>query len=130
MSEKAGASTAQVLLPDIVHGDIEAEATATTGVLNASVTYDPYGQITSHTGTLPLGYQSGWTDTTTGNVNAPARWYSPSVGALTGRDTVQLPASSVAQTNRYAYGNDNPETNRRPASRWPPWSRFRWPRCC
>jgi RHS repeat-associated protein len=115
LSEKAGTGSAQLLLSDTVHGDAEAAASPTTGAVTASASYDPYGQITAHTGTLPLGYQAGWTDPTTGNVNATARWYNPTTGSFISRDSMLLAPSPVAQTNRYAYGNDDPETNNDPS---------------
>ncbi|MEV5944821.1 RHS repeat-associated core domain-containing protein [Streptomyces sp. NPDC051994] len=77
--------------------------------LTGSTAYSPFGQKTASTGSNPaLGYQSGWTDPVSGDVNMAARWYAPGSGSFDSRDTWQLPADSSAQTNRYLYGNGSP----------------------
>ncbi|MFJ3235896.1 hypothetical protein [Streptomyces sp. NPDC086787] len=46
--------------------------------LSASRAYDPFGKETASNGTTPaVGYQSGYTDPTSGDVNMAARWYQP-----------------------------------------------------
>lgn len=45
--------------------------------ITGSTAYDPFGTVTAHEGaTASLGYQSGWTDPSTKEVNLAARWYS------------------------------------------------------
>ncbi|MFC8360260.1 LamG-like jellyroll fold domain-containing protein [Streptomyces griseorubiginosus] len=95
---------------DLIAG-LNPDATAVTG----STAYDPFGTKTATTGTTPaVGYQSGWTDPTTGDVNMAARWYQPSTGSFTSRDTWQLDSSPSAQANRYGYANNTPLTGTDP----------------
>ncbi|MFF5974046.1 RHS repeat-associated core domain-containing protein, partial [Streptomyces sp. NPDC012769] len=58
--------------------------------------------------TPSVGYQSGWTDSSTGEVNMAARWYQPGTGGFTSRDTWQLDPNPSVQANRYTYGNASP----------------------
>ena len=83
--------------------------------------YDPYGNITYHSGTVanPWGYAGGYTDTT-GLVKFGARYHDPSVGRWTQQDplasirwTQQDPLASNCQcatgtVSLYAYAADNP----------------------
>ncbi|MFD4232605.1 RHS repeat-associated core domain-containing protein [Streptomyces sp. NPDC058545] len=74
-----------------------------------SAAYDPFGTETTTTGTTPAaGYQSGWTDPSSGDVNMAACWYQPGSGAFTSRDTYQLDPTPSAQANRYTYANAEP----------------------
>ncbi|MFJ9006315.1 RHS repeat-associated core domain-containing protein [Streptomyces canus] len=52
-----------------------------------------------------MGYQSGYTDPTTGDVNMAARWYQPGTGTFGSRDTWQLDPTPSGQANRYGYGS-------------------------
>lgn len=94
------------------HRDVVGEFTASGSSLTGSVTYDPFGNVTAGTGMAGnLGYQSGWTDPGTGQVNMGSRWYSPGTGQFTSRDSASnspVPASVTANT--FAYGDDNPLT--------------------
>ncbi|MEV6464238.1 RHS repeat-associated core domain-containing protein [Kitasatospora sp. NPDC051702] len=84
---------------------LDANGTTVTG----TTTYDPFGKPASTTGTTTsLGYQSGWTDPDSGDVNMAARWYRPGTGSFTSRDSWLLDPSSSAQANRYTYGNASP----------------------
>ena len=63
-----------------------------------------------------LGYQSGWTDPVTSNVNMGSRWYNPATGQFLSRDSASnsaMPNSAAANT--FAYGDDNPLTAYDPA---------------
>ncbi|WP_396447698.1 LamG-like jellyroll fold domain-containing protein [Actinomadura sp.] len=92
------------------HDDVVGDFTATGTALAGSATYDPLGNVTdSTTMSGRLGYQSGWTDDTTGKVNMAARWYNPAVGQFQNKDTVALnPIPDPAQANPFAYVGDNP----------------------
>jgi RHS repeat-associated protein len=108
LSSKVG-TTGSLLLGDTRHQDVDANADPTTGNLGPSTDYDPWGAPDSTTGTLaPLGFQGGYTDPQTGLVNAHARWYDPTLGTFTSRDTLTLPPVPVAQTNRYLYAGGSP----------------------
>jgi RHS repeat-associated protein len=110
VATKIGTGAAQLTLTDPVHADATASASV-VGTVSASTTYDPWGAPTSSSGTTPVGYQGGFTDPDTGQVNAHARWYAPGLGAFTSRDTWTLEPDPLAQANRYAYANANPTTD-------------------
>lgn len=79
------------------------------GDLQGSRTYDPFGKVTAEQGvSSALGYQSGWTDPSSGDVNMASRWYQPGTGAFASRDTWLLDPSPAARGNRYLYGNAGP----------------------
>ncbi|MEU8932882.1 LamG-like jellyroll fold domain-containing protein [Streptomyces sp. NPDC048409] len=76
--------------------------------VTGSTAYDPFGKKTATSGTTPaVGYQSGYTDPTSGDVNMAARWYQPNTGSFSSRDTWQLDPVSQ-QANRYSYTAGNP----------------------
>ncbi|MCT9112241.1 DNRLRE domain-containing protein [Streptomyces mirabilis] len=91
------------------HTDLVAGLTADGTSVSGSTTYDPFGKETATGGTTPaVGYQSGWTDPASGDVNMAARWYQPGTGSFASRDTWQLDPAPSAQVNRYAYANGGP----------------------
>jgi RHS repeat-associated protein len=65
--------------------------------------YDPYGQVTSSSGSTanPFGYASGYTDAATGLVQFGTRYYNPSIGLFTQEDP-------SGQSAGYLYVGDNP----------------------
>ncbi|MFI8522751.1 LamG-like jellyroll fold domain-containing protein [Streptomyces sp. NPDC085481] len=105
---KTNPTLAQIAVTD-QHTDVVAGLSSDGTSVQASRAYDPFGKTTATTGTNPaLGYQSGWTDNATGEVNMAARWYQPGTGNFTARDTWQLDPSPSGQANRYAYGMGQP----------------------
>jgi RHS repeat-associated protein len=97
------------------HNDVTGLYTATGTALTGSVSYDPFGNTSSTTGTSPdVGYQGGWTDPTTGFTGTASRWYSPSIGAFTSRDTTTNLTGTAAAANPYTYANDAPLNNTDP----------------
>ncbi|MEU3075690.1 RHS repeat-associated core domain-containing protein [Streptomyces laurentii] len=107
-SPKANTASAQLAVTD-QHTDLVAGLDPTGASVQASRAYDPFGKTTSTNGANPaVGYQSGWTDTTTGEVNMAARWYQPGTGNFASRDTWTLEASPSANANRYAFGLSSP----------------------
>jgi RHS repeat-associated protein len=92
------------------HWDVVGQFAADGSSLTGSGTYDPWGKVVSSTGLAGnLGYQSGWTDPQTSDVNMSSRWYDPEVGGFTSRDTIGVsPAGASVRGNRFAYVNDNP----------------------
>ena len=94
------------------HHDVVGQFTATGSALTGSTTYDPLGNVVATTGQIGnLGYQSGWTDPVTSNVNMGSRWYNPATGQFLSRDSAgnsAIPNSAAANT--FAYGDDNPLT--------------------
>ncbi|MGW9198545.1 RHS repeat-associated core domain-containing protein [Micromonospora chersina] len=119
LSDKTGSSPARNLITDGIHDDITAASNPSTGDLTASRTYQPYGQTIASTGSLPLGYQGGWTDPETTQTNAHARWYNPATGSFTSRDTWTIGPDPVSQANRYSYGNSNAVLNTDPSGHSP-----------
>ncbi|WP_329568549.1 LamG-like jellyroll fold domain-containing protein [Kitasatospora sp. NBC_01266] len=98
------------------HNDLVGTFTAAGTALASSTSYDPWGQVTATSGPAHnLGYQSGWTDNTTGQVATASRWYNPTTGTFTSRDTANLPPTDATAGNHYAYADDNPLTNEDPS---------------
>ena len=91
-------TTSSELLTD-PHQDVVATFTTGATTLSTAGGYDPLGTpLTGTTLTTDLGYQSSWTDPTTGKVSMEARFYDPTMGAFISRDSWNVP-------NRYSYGN-------------------------
>ncbi|MFE1928176.1 RHS repeat-associated core domain-containing protein [Streptomyces asoensis] len=91
------------------HTDLVAGLTADGNSVSGSTSYDPFGKETATNGTTPaVGYQSGWTDPASGDVNMAARWYQPETGSFGSRDTWQLDPEPSAEANRYGYINGGP----------------------
>ncbi|MEV7834944.1 RHS repeat-associated core domain-containing protein [Streptomyces subrutilus] len=91
------------------HTDLIASLTADGTAVSSSRAYGAFGNVTESAGSNPsLGYQSGWTDSATGEVNMASRWYQPGIGGFTSRDTWQLDPNPSIQANRYTYGNGSP----------------------
>ena len=87
------------------HADVVWTA-STTGAVAATLTYDPFGNLVSSTGsTLPnTRWQSSWQDTTTGLYYVIARWYAPSLGTFLSADPLTAPQSNPQGRDPYAYG--------------------------
>ncbi|WP_188317006.1 LamG-like jellyroll fold domain-containing protein [Solihabitans fulvus] len=93
------------------HGDLVGTINPTGALtqLADSITYDPFGQVTATGGTKrPIGFQGGWTDPDTNQVNMSARWYNPASGSFTSRDDVSLPDNPSSASNRYTYAGGSP----------------------
>jgi RHS repeat-associated protein len=107
---------------DLVAG-LSADGTRVTG----STSYDPFGTETATDGTTPaLGYQSGWTDPATGDINMASRWYQANTGSFASRDTWLLDPDPSSRANRYLYGGGSPLMWRDPTGHdweWSDWAR-------
>ena len=99
------------------HTDVVGDFSAAGTALSGSTTYDPLGNVTSTSAQAGrLGYQSGWTDTSTGKVDMGARWYSPQTGQFMNRDTASPdPMPNSAAANPFAYVDDDPMTRTDPS---------------
>jgi RHS repeat-associated protein len=85
--------------------------TSATGAVTGTYTYDPWGNITSHTGTAttPLLYAGQYQDPQTGCYYLRNRWYDPATAQFLTIDP------DVSQTQApYTYTADNPITNADP----------------
>ncbi|MCO6006184.1 DUF6531 domain-containing protein [Actinoallomurus purpureus] len=115
-------SDARIPLTDD-HGDLigDFSPTADLNALTSSTAYDPFGQVTAASGTRSnLGFQGAWTDPDTGNVNMGARWYDPSQGSFSSRDSWSLdPSPASVSANRYTYGDGDPLDNSDPTGHNP-----------
>ncbi|HKT00126.1 MAG TPA: LamG-like jellyroll fold domain-containing protein [Rugosimonospora sp.] len=103
------------------HTDVVAMFTESGTGFAGSTSYDPLGNRLTTSGTMSgnLGYQSEWTDATTGKVNMAARWYNPAVGQFQSKDTAaQNPVPNSANANPFAYVEDNPLTGTDPTGHW------------
>ncbi len=58
------------------------------GTVSATWSYDPYGSLSSHSGStpLPLGWDGQYSDPSTGWIYLRARWYDPSTGQFASAD--------------------------------------------
>ncbi|MDX3184912.1 DNRLRE domain-containing protein [Streptomyces sp. ME02-7008A-1] len=121
LASQAGNAAPQWSITD-QHTDLVAGLSADGTQVISSTAYDPFGQETATNGTTPaLGYQSGWTDPTSGDVNMAARWYQPGTGGFTSRDTWQLdPSQSAQRANRYSYGFGSPQNGTDPTGHFFP----------
>ncbi|MFJ7067895.1 LamG-like jellyroll fold domain-containing protein [Streptomyces sp. NPDC101115] len=91
------------------HTDLVAGLTPDGTSVSSSRAYDAFGSVTAKAGANPaLGYQSAWTDSSTGEVNMAARWYQSGTGSFTSRDTWQLDPDPSVQANHYTYANADP----------------------
>ena len=125
LAEATGTAVAQQVVQNF-HGDLvglnDDNSTSSANV-RYRAGYDPFGTVTSSTGTqsLPLGYQSMYTDQTTGMLDMGARHYDPASGRFTARDTIVGSLSAPISLNRYLYANGNPISNTDPTGHWPDW---------
>lgn len=91
------------------HTDVVAGLSSDGKTVTGSRAYTPFGEVSASAGVgTSLGYQSGWTDPSSGSVNMAARWYEPGTGGFASRDTWLLEPSPSVQSNRYVYGNAGP----------------------
>ncbi len=103
--------------------------TSATGTIEATTTYDAYGNPTGTTGTVttPLGYDSQYTNTDTGLIYLRARAYDPAsaqfltvdplleststLARVTAGQYVAAAMSSASGGGPYVYANDDPVNN-------------------
>jgi RHS repeat-associated protein len=104
-------STQRSVLTD-QHGDVTGgfdPTDSTTSTLPDSRSFDPWGNVTASTGTAyDVGFQGNLTDASTGKVDMNARWYDPSSGTFTSRDSVDNTGQVAAAANRYSYAAGDP----------------------
>jgi RHS repeat-associated protein len=98
-----------------VHDDIVWTASS-TGAVNATLTYDPFGTKVASTGsTLPnTRWQSSWQDPRTGLFYVIARWYAPSLGVFLSDDPIAHDQAAPQYRSVYAYGGGDPIMSRDP----------------
>jgi RHS repeat-associated protein len=126
---QAGASSTAtgVLAMTDQHDDVVGDFTSSGTALSGSTTYDPLGNVTATSDQVgSLGYESGWTDSSTGKVDMGARWYNPATGQFMNKDTTSLnPVPNSVSANPFAYVDDNPLAGTDPTghcSSWDSWA--------
>lgn len=97
------------------HGDLtQLWRPAGGATLAGSRAYDPLGRVTgtvSPSGGMPAaGFQGDYTDPASARVWMGARWYAPSAGTFSARDTWAGVASKPISLNRYTYAFANPRS--------------------
>jgi len=110
LAEQAG-STTRMTWTDL-HEDIVGQFTPTGTALDGTQTYDPLGKVVSTAGMIgSLGYQSEWTESSTGRVNMMARWYNTDTAQFDSRDSyANDPIPDSIGANRFEYGDGDPLT--------------------
>lgn len=104
-----------------VHGDLVALKDDNGSTVRWQAEYDPFGRVTSTTGSppVPLGFQSRLTDPVTGLVDMGFRQYDPMSGRFTARDSIVGALSAPVSLNRYLYANGDPVDFFDPDGHWP-----------
>ncbi|MGB3438673.1 MAG: DNRLRE domain-containing protein [Actinophytocola sp.] len=105
LSTRTGADQSLALADQ--HGDVMASLPTAGSAISDSTAYDPWGKVTDGT-ERKIGYQGDYTDPDTDQVNMTARWYDPSSGGFSSRDSAALPTSPSPMANRYSYGASSP----------------------
>jgi RHS repeat-associated protein len=84
--------------------------TDSSGKLVNTYQYDPYGNLTSSTGTVanPWRYAGGYYDSGTGLYKFGIRYYDPTTGRWTQRDPVGGSLQELVKANPYVYAGNNP----------------------
>jgi len=93
------------------HGDLVALTPLAGTNPTKTVIYDPYGDIYAQWGSDPdpeLGYQTQYTDPTTGDVLMQSRWYNAGTATFRSRDTYAGNLNTPVSLNRYTYAGNNP----------------------
>jgi RHS repeat-associated protein len=119
MSEQTG-TTKRSLIAD-QHGDVIGgfdPSDSTLSQLADSRSYDPWGNVTASGGSSTgVGYQGSWTDSSSGQVDMGARWYSPTSGEFASEDPLEYTGGASPLANKYTYANGNPVTDNDPDGR-------------
>jgi RHS repeat-associated protein len=81
------------------------------GQIVTSYNYDPFGVLIENTNPsiyMPIGYSGTYRDTETGLLYAQSRYYDPSIGRFTTKDSYRGELVSQISQNRYIYCSQNP----------------------
>jgi RHS repeat-associated protein len=90
------------------HGDVTSTVNAAGSVVSAAQ-YDPFGKLTSSSGTLPANrWQGSLFEPNSGLYYVIARWYSPGLGRFLSVDPLAGNAARPQSLDRYAYVAGNP----------------------
>jgi RHS repeat-associated protein len=90
------------------HGDVTSTVNAAGSVVSAAQ-YDPFGKLTSSSGTLPANrWQGSLFEPNSGLYYVIARWYSPTLGRFLSVDPMSGNTARPQSLDRYAYVAGNP----------------------
>jgi len=88
---------------------------SSTGSVSATLRYDPFGTLTSSTGSLPdFRFQGSWFDGASSLSWVVTRWYAPSLGRFLSEDSLLGEPNDPPSRHLYAYGAGEP------IARWDP----------
>jgi RHS repeat-associated protein len=81
--------------------------------------YDPYGNLTSSTGSVtnPWRFAGGYFDSGTGHYKFGTRYYNPGFGRWSQQDPVRGQLNDPTSLNRYLYAGDDPVNLTDPSGR-------------
>ncbi len=84
--------------------------TDSNGTLVSTYQYDPYGNLTSSTGSVanPWRFAGGYFDSSTGLYKFGTRYYNPGFGRWSQQDPVRGSLADPTSLNRYVYAGDDP----------------------
>jgi len=97
--------------------------TSSTGVVSATLRYDPWGTLSASTGgSLPdHRFQGSWYDTTTDLSWVVSRWYAPTLGRFISEDSLLGDQADPPSRHLYAYGQGEPLGRWDPDGQWWLW---------
>ncbi len=89
------------------------------GTLLAVYQYDPYGNLTSSTGSVanPWRFAAGYFDSSTGLYKFGTRYYNPGFGRWSQQDPVRGNLADPTSLNRYLYVSDDPVNRTDPSGK-------------
>ncbi len=84
--------------------------TDSNGTLVSTYQYDPYGNLTSSTGSVanPWRFAGGYFDSSTGLYKFGTRYYDSAIGRWSQQDPVRGQLNDPTSLNRYLYAGDDP----------------------
>jgi len=84
--------------------------TDSNGTLVSTYQYDPYGNLTSSSGTVvnPWRFAGGYYDSSTGLYKFGTRYYDPTLGRWSQQDPLSGTLTDPNSLNRYLYVSDDP----------------------
>lgn len=84
--------------------------TSSSGAVTDSYTYDAFGNMQTSSGSTvnPYLYTGQQFDSLSGLYDLRARYYDPTSGRFTSRDTASIDFSNPVELNRYSYAQENP----------------------
>lgn len=94
--------------------------TDSNGTLVSTYQYDPYGNLTSSTGSVanPWRFAGGYFDSSTGLYKYGTRYYNPGFGRWSQQDPLRGQLNDPTSLNRYLYAGDDPVNVTDPSGRY------------